>query len=167
MGVRSVRFLPLIERGARFVHQQQDTHGAWRSTWYYGLFYGTYTCVRLLAAIGHDEPLQRARSFLLACRQPDGGWGSGMDSDQLSTAMALCTLRTITARGAGREDDRSIQDAVAMLCDTAAGGRWDSPIFIHMNVGRAQGKIGPWLKYGSSAVTAAYLLKAAAACALR
>jgi squalene-hopene/tetraprenyl-beta-curcumene cyclase len=157
------RFLPLIDRGARFVLQQQNSQGAWPSTWYDGPFYGTYVCVRLLAEIGIDEPLERARSFLLARRQTDGGWGSGANSDQLSTALALCTLRTIAARCAGREDDNPNQAAIAMLCDTVGAGRWDSPVFIRMNVGRAKGKVGPWLKYGSSAVTAAYLLKVAAA----
>lgn len=157
------RFLQVIERGARFVREQQDDGGSWQSTWYPGPYYGTYVCVRLLAELGNDDPLDRAREFLLASQRSNGGWGFGSHADQLSTAMALCALATIVARRGQRQNDDRIHQAVEMLAGTTTGGRWDSPTFIHMNGGRAHGRDGPWLRYGSSALTAAYVLKAAAA----
>jgi hypothetical protein len=40
---------------------------------------------------------------------------------------------------------------------------WDASPFMRINVGRARGEVGPELLYGSSAITAAYGLKAAMA----
>jgi squalene-hopene/tetraprenyl-beta-curcumene cyclase len=76
------------------LHQQQE--GFWYSRWYYGFFYGTYVCTRILQLYNkrtYQENIQRAISFILNNQHEDGGWGENK-SDPLSTAFALLTLKT-------------------------------------------------------------------------
>lgn len=152
------RFRDAIADGARFVISRQEKDGWWRSTWYHGPYYGTWVCLRLLAAASlAPASVDRGREFLRREQRPDGGWGFEDASDALSTALALLGLRTsVTANDASRADR-----ALIYLNDQRRDDGWPSVPFIRMELGRPTGR--PWavLSYGSRTMTTAYVTKAA------
>jgi squalene-hopene/tetraprenyl-beta-curcumene cyclase len=159
------RFNEVLSRGLRYVEDQQGADGCWQSTWYVGPYYGTYVCTRALAVSGRQAALSRARSFLLDTQRRDGGWGGGRICSQLDTALALCAICVVAERlGVTAPDRERIHNGLQALTGALVVCRgWDASLFGRINVGRARGEAGPELRYGSSAVTAAYVLKAAMA----
>jgi uncharacterized ParB-like nuclease family protein len=149
------RFERIVREGAIYIRDRQQTAGNWTATWYAGPFYGTFACVRLLAFVGDYEPLSRARAFLLDGQLHDGGWGNGEPSDQLSTALAICALLAL-AGGTVMEADvlPAARRGGEFLFATTACDDWRAPRFLHRDT-----RVG----YASSAITAAYALKAVAA----
>ncbi len=156
----AVRFSDVIARGARWIQDQQASDGSWSSTWYAGAYYGTYACVRLLAALGHDQPLEGARRFLIDSQREDGGWAQRA-FDQLATSLALCALATLDAYArTSRNETRVLGRGFERLSRSINWHGWKATPFIVMNLGRARHKAGPLSFYASSAITAAYALKA-------
>jgi squalene-hopene/tetraprenyl-beta-curcumene cyclase len=158
------RFSRILRDGCCYIEGRQDDDGAWRSAWYVGPYYGTYVCARALAAMGCDAALGRARAFLFAAQRDDGGWGKGLLCSQLGTALAICAICTIAERiGKTSADHDRTENAVAALAASHASQGWHATPFIRMDVGRPREELGPELFYRSSAITAAYVLKAVAA----
>jgi squalene-hopene/tetraprenyl-beta-curcumene cyclase len=159
------RFDEVLNRGWRYLEDQQSAGGSWQSTWYVGPYYGTYVCMRALAASGGEGALARARTFLLDSQRRDGGWGEGRVCCQLATALALCALCVVAQRLGVAVIDREPVDRGLQALTGALVVRqgWDAPPFMRIDVGRAGGRAGPERLFGSSAITAAYVLKAAMA----
>src|SRR5262249_41971830 len=73
----------LSARALAFLRKEQTSEGCWFGRWGTNYIYGTWS---VLAAFGQaglgmaDEAVRRAVSWLLACQNPDGGWGESNDS---------------------------------------------------------------------------------------
>jgi squalene-hopene/tetraprenyl-beta-curcumene cyclase len=147
------RFAATIERGIHWLETRQEADGSWRSTWYYGPFYGTYVCLRLLTAACPDSPaIAAARGFLTAQQRSDGGWGFEAASDLLSSALAVLGLRAIEGPAATSAVG---ERALGYFARAVRGSEpWPLIRFIKPRLNDP---------YGSRTITANYVLKAAIA----
>jgi squalene-hopene/tetraprenyl-beta-curcumene cyclase len=153
----AARFGLRIRAGASYLLSRQDAEGWWRSTWYHGPYYGTWACLRILDLFETAAPAAaRARAFLRAAQQADGGWGRPGHSDPLNTALALLALDRAAPDAACRK--RGFEFLSACY---EPGCAWPPPDFIRMDLGRPTGR--PWntLTYGSRTITTAFVTKAA------
>jgi len=69
---------PAIERGIRFLFDEQESDGSWYGRWGCNYLYGTWLALRGLSAAGHDvrEPrVRRAAEWIRRHQNADGGWG--------------------------------------------------------------------------------------------
>jgi squalene-hopene/tetraprenyl-beta-curcumene cyclase len=75
----------------------QSKEGFWESRWYYGSFYGTYVCLRLLKEFENEysTSINLALKYVLKSQNEDGGFGlmKFSKSDALSTSFALLVLK--------------------------------------------------------------------------
>ncbi|MGQ0714855.1 MAG: prenyltransferase/squalene oxidase repeat-containing protein [Gemmatimonadaceae bacterium] len=151
------RFAGMCQRGAQFIARQQRGDGSWLCRWYFGPYYGTYACTRLLAALGEAQIIERAGDFVRMTQRADGGWGTspGRESDALSTALALLTLASATRPSTAGGDAARAARAGGLLIRQAGRSGWPRCAFI-----RPSGVHS----YGSRTITAAFVLKAARAC---
>ena len=146
------RFVDLLEPGLDFLESRQDADGSWSAKWYFGPYYGTYVCLRLLCATRPlSETVYSAVSFLLAQQREDGGWGFGEDSDPLSTALALLGL-ACACIGPLDDIEWACRGLEYLGRRREADGGWPSVPFISIP------------EYGSRTVTTLYVLKACLAC---
>lgn len=149
------RFAEKLRRGVAYLESRQETDGHWISRWYYGPYYGTYVCLRLLAAVhpGSDA-FSAALSFLRESQRSDGGWGLGNESDPLSTSLALLGLASIwQLHNIG--DVAQVWKAVAYLQHSRESEEgWPAVQFIRPRVDEP---------YSSRTMTAMYVMKATVA----
>lgn len=153
------RFGTLIKKAAAYLESVQNADGSWNSRWYYGSFYGTYVCARLIGGVAPDSPsLKAAARFLTKNQNTDGGWGRGK-SEQLSTALALLGLASCDAAeeeqekalsAANREPVFSAVEYLKKSVETSDD--WDAVDFIQPRFGEP---------YKSRTITAMYVCKAA------
>jgi squalene-hopene/tetraprenyl-beta-curcumene cyclase len=158
------RFAEELQLGAAHLATTQSADGCWFSTWYTGPYYGTYVCCRALALTARGvEPLDRALTFLLDRQQPDGRWAADGRAEQLSSALALCTLAAIAERIPLQPGvHSSVFAGLAALDESTGGGAWSADPIIKMRQSLVDDG-HPLLYFGSETLTAAFALKAAAA----
>ncbi|MBE9089970.1 hypothetical protein IQ232_09315 [Microcystis aeruginosa LEGE 11464] len=159
----SQRFSDQIKQGITYLESQQQADGSWLSSWYHGPYYGTYVCLRLLAATKPDSPaISRASNFLKTQQHSDGGWGLTEDSDSLSTALSLLGLAAVAKLGGGEENNNLATPALSFLQSCRQPDKaWENCQFIRMEVGRATGQVYQILSYGSRTITSTFVMKAA------
>lgn len=126
------RFAAPIQAGVAYLEQHQDADGHWASSWYYGPFYGTCVCLRLLAGVKPDSPaVDRAQQFLASRQHADGGWGLDQRSDPLSSALALLGLATAQQARASAASESQLAAALAYLqAQQGDDGGWSGADFI-------------------------------------
>jgi hypothetical protein len=74
---------PFIRRAGDWLAERQHPMGFWRASWYVGVYYSTYTVVRLLNALGgYAQSIERAARFLAQAQA----------SDPLNQALVALTL---------------------------------------------------------------------------
>ncbi|WP_407479303.1 hypothetical protein [Elizabethkingia anophelis] len=82
-----------------FILENQSKEGYWDSRWYYGKYYSTYVCIRVLikeSKTYYSDYLKRTSDFLIKSQNNDGGWGIEKDfSDPLNTAFAILILKLV------------------------------------------------------------------------
>lgn len=150
------RFADRIAAGSRYIVRTQRKDGRWYGRWYVGAYYPTYAAVRLLACVRDGVPaVERAIRTLLADQQPTGAWSRDGAPRSLDTAHALLAL--LAARPLEVVDPTVIRTAVTSGLDALRrlrrpDGSWPADPFLAM----AQ------QVWGSSTLTTAYVLKAAA-----
>jgi len=126
-----------MTRGAEWLWRAQEVDGSWFGRWGANHVYGTGHVVPALVAAGvatDDARLGRARAWLLAHQNDDGGWGEDLRSYRdpawigrgastaSQTAWALLALVALGDRGA------AARRGVRFLVDTQrADGTWDEP----------------------------------------
>lgn len=155
-----------INRSIIYLETCQQPEGSWYSTWYHGPYYGTFQCLRLLAEMKPDSPArQSALGFLRSIQHTDGGWGLDLESDPLSTALAVLGLVYGQRQQLSVVDQKQLKSAFNYLgaCQDLDRG-WQRCDLIRMELGRARGKVSSILSYGSRTITTAFVLKALVAC---
>jgi squalene-hopene/tetraprenyl-beta-curcumene cyclase len=159
----SQRFSDQIKQGITYLESQQQADGSWLSSWYHGPYYGTYVCLRLLAATKPDSPaISRASNFLKTHQHSDGGWGLTEDSDSLSTALSLLGLAAVAKLGGSEENNNLATPALSFLQSCRQPDKaWENCQFICMELGRASGQVYQILSYGSRTITSTFVMKAA------
>jgi squalene-hopene/tetraprenyl-beta-curcumene cyclase len=156
------RYNQISLNAVRYIEAQQQPAGSWLSTWYYGPFYGTYACSRLVRRLHlGSTTMQKAEVFLHQTQAEDGGWGVGPGSDPLSTGLALLGLANVEAGEPAENQIATVTRSLDFLASSMHGDRaWIGAPFIKMPVNRPGGLGGPEITFGSSTITAAYCLKA-------
>ena len=85
-----------IKNAVSYIINQQNEEGFWGSRWYYGKYYGTYVCLRLLKELDNNstEAIKKATNFLKKSQNQDGGFFSqdSACSNPLNTSFALMSL---------------------------------------------------------------------------
>jgi hypothetical protein len=93
----SKKFQNPIKNAIKFIIEHQNEEGFWDSRWYYGKYYGTYVCLRLLEEYKDLFPayMLKAIEFIIDHQNEDGGFSTvlGKTSDPLATAFALLSLK--------------------------------------------------------------------------
>jgi hypothetical protein len=138
----------IIHTSSKYICENQLENGAWESRWYYGLYYGTYVCLRLLEKNRNKyrHHIRKALEFILKNQNADGGFGLKNNiSDALSTSFALLTLKLID------KDNIAIKRAEEYLKQTQESeGSWAAVDFIKPKTSEP---------YKSKVLTAAFVLK--------
>jgi squalene-hopene/tetraprenyl-beta-curcumene cyclase len=130
----------VLERGVRWLWDQQEPDGSWFGRWGVNYVYGTGAVVPALVAAGArpDDPrIRRAVRWLEEHQNPDGGWGEDIrsyvdagwhgrgESTASQTAWALLALLA-----AGERDGDAARRGIAWLVGTQTPeGTWDEPWF--------------------------------------
>lgn len=156
------RFSEEIARGLKFLHNSHIDF-SWKSTWYYGDYYGTYVSIKAICANnGDQEIIEKSIQFLENSRKSDGGWAiEGQQSNSLQTALAL--LGIVAGKNyLGQTIDPSWLEVSLIYLqkkymDTNG---WESSPFIRMPMGRPSGFVHTILTYESAAITTNFVVKA-------
>jgi squalene-hopene/tetraprenyl-beta-curcumene cyclase len=150
------RFDDRITAGSRYIVSCQRPDGTWPGRWYVGPYYSTYVAVRLLAHLRDGVPVVKlAIESLLARQHSEGAWSRDESPSSIDTAHAILTL--LAARPLEVADAAAIRESIARGLGALRRLRrpdqsWPADPFLTM---REQ-------SWGSSTLTTAYVLKAAA-----
>lgn len=150
-----MRFDETIRNGIAYLESQQEANGCWMSRWYYGPYYGTYVCLRLLSAARPESPTTRgALRFLRQDQNIDGGWGLEETSDPLSTSLALLGLASVQDGDSSSDPDRAERALSYLRHSQESDEGWPSIQFIRPRMNEP---------YSSRTIVNAYVLKATTA----
>lgn len=139
-----------IEESLKYIIGQQQNNGFWESRWYYGNYYGTYVCLRLLKKINKcSEQIQLAIKAIIKSQNEDGGFSlsNEVSSDPLSTSFAHLSLKLFLSI-----DNVAILKAIRYLEESQlTDGSWNAVNFIKPKINEP---------YKSKTLTTAFALKA-------
>lgn len=146
-----VKYKKHIINSLSYIIKCQSKNGHWDSRWYYGDFYGTYVCLRLLKDFENEYSfnINLALEYVMENQNEDGGFGlmKFTDSDALSTSLAILILKMYL-----KDDKKSIVKAENYLIKTQVkSGYWNEIDFI---------KPKQQEPYKSKTITTAFVLKA-------
>lgn len=140
-----------INKMSKFIINQQRTDNLWDSRWYYGDFYGTYVCLRVLTQFEENKGIIFESLESICKRQSnDGGFGLTINdnSDSLSTSFALLSLKLHN----GKDFLIAINKAEQFLLSNQNNdGSWNAVGFIKPKVNEP---------YKSKPMTTGFVLKA-------
>ncbi len=147
----SVKYQVPIKNALKFIIDHQNDRGYWDSRWYYGTFYGTYVCLRILNEFKDRFPVYilKAIEYIIDHQNKDGGFSTepGKASDPLATAFALLSLKFFL-----NSEHKAAQDAANYLLRVQhVSGHWNESNFIKPKAYEA---------YKSKTLTTAFVLKA-------
>jgi squalene-hopene/tetraprenyl-beta-curcumene cyclase len=151
------RFDAVCRRGASYLERSQHESGCWNARWYFGPYYGTYVCMRLLRLLRPtSESLVRGAEFIRRTQLVDGTWAqhASKAGDPMSTALALLALAAVRNGVVSARDSQRAERARAALDRRRKRGGWASAPFIRPSGVHC---------YGSRTLTTAMVTKAALA----
>jgi squalene-hopene/tetraprenyl-beta-curcumene cyclase len=136
-GVLGLSDTPAVQRGVRWLIEQQEADGSWFGRWGINHVYGTGAAVPGLIAAGIDPAhpcIRRAVEWLESHQNEDGGWGEdprSYDEDRWigrGPSTASQTAWALLALHAAGERSQAIARGVAWLVTSQrADGGWDEP----------------------------------------
>jgi len=87
------KYFGAIKKGVDYLISEQNIDGSWKSRWYYGKYYGTYVCLRLLNCFPKEffETKQKSLDFLKTSQNENGSFGSE-ENLIMSTSFARLSL---------------------------------------------------------------------------
>ncbi len=139
-----------IDKSLKYIIGQQQKSGFWQSRWYYGCYYGTYVCLRLLKKVNkYSEQIQFAIKSIIKNQNRDGGFSLSKDgeSDPLTTSFALLSLKLFLP-----VDNVAVLKATRYLEESQiTDGSWSAVNFIKPKINEP---------YKSKTLTTAFVLKA-------
>jgi hypothetical protein len=142
-----------ILKGCSFLEASQTARGSWESRYYYGDYYGTYVCTRMLLFNTpklYKHRLKKAFDFLVESQNPDGGWGLvEKKSDPLNTAFGLMALKNFDKSERILQAQKKSRSYLAS--SVGDDGSWAAVNFIKPRINDP---------YRSKTITTAYVLKA-------
>ena len=143
---------PHIRNASQYLISKQNKEGYWESRWYYGAYYGTYVCMRILLVLNEYASVSRALKYIIATQNTDGGFSEGTQSDPLSTALAVLCIK-LCERIENEHDLATVLKKASsyLLNRQKMDGSWDAIDFIRPKV---------YEPYKSKTLTTAYVLKA-------
>lgn len=148
---RAERIEQALERGRRFLLEQQRADGSWIGAWGICFTYGTWFGISGLRAAGlaaGSDPIRRAAEFLITHQLPDGGWGETMESCKRRVYSTSTEGRTVMTAWAllglaqsELNDSEAVHAGARFLCrkqrpdggwsDEAAAGVFNRTCAIH------------------------------------
>lgn len=139
------------EKALEYIIKEQNKEGFWESTWYYGNYYGTYVCLRLIKMFENNfsNHIERAMEYITNNQNSDGGFSLNEkgESDSLSTSFAILGLELFP-----KQKDKTIEKAKQFLIKSQnPDGSWKAINFIKPKF------LEP---YKSKTITTAFAMKA-------
>ena len=131
---------PAVQRGLRFLYDEQEEDGSWFGRWGTNYIYGTWSVLSALNAVGDDPQaphVRKAVAWLQSRQRDDGGWGEDCasywehrkseikESTPSQTAWALLALMA-----AGEVGSDAVARGIAYLeAQPRPDGRWHDRLF--------------------------------------
>jgi squalene-hopene/tetraprenyl-beta-curcumene cyclase len=145
------RYQAQISKSLDYIIKHQEPDGHWDSVWYYGDYYGTYVCLRLLTLFGDtfSTTIVKAIEYIRKNQNEDGGFGlsSQYKSDPLSTSLAVLAYSSYA-----KKKDSMMSNAIDYLLSCQLDdGSWPAIDFIKPKL------LEP---YRSQTMTTGFVLKA-------
>jgi squalene-hopene/tetraprenyl-beta-curcumene cyclase len=129
---------PAIDRGIRYLLEQQEPNGSWYGRWGVNYIYGTFLALRGLTASQSAltvDAVARGACWLRDVQNPDGGWGEsclGYSTERFERTMSTPTQTAWAILGliaAGATRSNAVADGVRWLFDNQRpDGNWDENI---------------------------------------
>jgi sporulenol synthase len=113
LGYAGISATASINRGVRWLLNQQRSDGSWLGRWGIAFIYGTSTAIQGLRASGiptHHPSIQKALSWLENVQHADGGYGESCQSDERQEYVP-------------RKQSKASQTAWALMGMISASGR--------------------------------------------
>ena len=131
---------PAVDRAVACLRRTQEADGSWFGRWGVNYVYGTWQTLVGLRAVGvpNDDPaVVAAANWLLACRQPGGGWGETPESyadgrlrGQGPPTASQTAWAVMGLLAAGHENHPAVLRGIEFLLQRQrADGTWDEPEF--------------------------------------
>lgn len=131
---RAAEVRDAVERGIRFILNEQREDGSWYGSWAVCFTYGSWFAAEVLSsyinssfavnAAGAKKALEKMRTFLLQRQMDDGGWGESFEScvqkkyiaseqsQIVNTSWAVMSLLLLPQNG---ETTKAIERALALI----------------------------------------------------
>lgn len=142
------KYFGAIKKGVDYLISEQNIDGHWESRWYYGKYYGTYVCLRLLNCFPKEffETKQKSLNFLKTSQHENGSFGSE-ENLIMSTSFARLSLNFFLSENSTinfRNSERFL------LNNQLIDGSWKAENFIKPKTNEP---------YKSKTLTTAFVLK--------
>lgn len=143
------KYKSTIKNAINYIISEQKEKGYWESRWYYGRFYGTYACLRLLCQFPnqYESLKQKVKDFLIDIQNEDGSFDTG-EYKNLSTSFAIFCMDLLESPKLG---DMKRKAQSFLLTNQLNDGSWRAENFIKPKAHEP---------YKSKTLTTAYVLKA-------
>ena len=142
------KYSDTIKKGIDYLIYNQNERGFWESRWYYGNYYGTYVCLRLLNCFpeNYSEIKQKSLDFLKSSQKDDGSFGLE-EYHILSTAFVRLSLNYFPNENLS---SYFIKSEKFLLNNQSNDGSWKAENFIKPKTNEP---------YKSKTLTTAFVLK--------
>ncbi|MHC6198658.1 prenyltransferase/squalene oxidase repeat-containing protein [Elizabethkingia miricola] len=144
-----LEYSEVIKNAVEYIISNQKDNGSWESRWYFGSFYGTYVCLRLISEVNakNCHVKEIVADFLQKSQNPVGSYG--IEGEYiLSTVFAIFCMNILDL-----PDFKYLKQKAKefLLASQMEDGGWIAEHFIKPKMQEP---------YSSRTLTTAYVLKA-------